>query len=365
MPALLPPCKLIEVDFSGIEAVMLGWFAARLTNDPMVIRFGKLGLHALVTSHLVNEPADMRLSDTALAALFKTLKKRFNPGPYDTAKRTVHGTGYGMTPEGMTLMFPDVYKDLKHAQQVQQVYFDVCPPVKEFQLWVKKQAAKYNKLGGPVRAGHTILTDLNAHPYTYQHEFFNVVEYRKLSPAQARAWKANRSAISTPVVDINGVPHAMKWGPDAKRGLAFYPQSTAAGALCEAESELFDEPDLPTYIGDFYYGRTPLRAPIHDSLFIECPFRKVDELLRRVFTAMLRPIEEMPMQPAWNMGAFLTIGAEGKIGDNWEDMEELPTPTLEMLGLTNQLAGVAGDTTMFPAEEAEEEEVLELRTPAA
>lgn len=356
MASILPPCKLIEFDFSGIEAVLLGWYAARLTNDPLVIRFAKLGLHALVTSSLVGKPPDMALPDPELAAYFKSIKKAY-PAQYDTSKRTVHGTGYGMTPEGMVLMFPEVYESLPHAKRIQEVYFKVCPPVPAFQLDVKKRAAKFNRLGGPVAAGKTILTDTNAHVFTYEHEFYNVVEYRKLSPAQAKALKAGRSTIPTPIIDINGVPHAMKWGPDSKRSLAFYPQSTARGILAECEIDLFVEPDLPTYIGTMYYGRTPLRGPIHDSLFLEVPFRKIDQVIESVAKVMLAEIEEMPLRPEWNMGRFLTIGVEAKIGDDWEDMQELTLPSPS--------TGVAADGTYFPAEESEEEDVSELRTAVA
>ncbi len=361
---VLPPCKLIELDLSGVEAVILGWYAARLTNDPSVIRWAKLGLHALVASHLLRKPPDAAWPDADIAAYFQSLKKA-HPDEYDTCKRTVHGTGYGMTPEGMVLMFPQTYTDLKHAQKIQKVYFDACPPVPAFQLDVKKRAAKMNRLGGVVRPGETILTDVNAHVFGYEHEFFNVVEYRKLSPGQARAVKERRSTIDSKlVVDINGQPYAMKWGPDSKRALAFYPQSTNSGGLNEIQIELFDEPESPTFIGNYFYGRTPLRAPIHDSLFMECPFRKVDSLLERAFTAMLRPYEEMPLRPEWNLGAYLTVGVEGKIGDDWEHMEKLPTPTLEALGLTNQL-GVANDGVYFPADEEDEEDVIELRTAVA
>jgi hypothetical protein len=370
MSVVLPPCKLIEVDLSGVEAVMLGWYAARLTGDPMVIRFAKLGIHALVTSHLVKEPVNTSLPDDELAGIFQSFKKKYKVGadgrmgPYETAKRTVHGTGFGMTPHGMVLMFPEVYRDLKHAEQVQKVYFDVCPPVPAFQFDVKKRAAKQNFLGGPVASGKTILTDVNAHPYTYQHYFWNVVTYKRLSTAQSRAVKTGRSSITAPIIQIDGQDFAMIWGEDSKRALAFYPQSTNSGALNEMEIELCDEPDGPCYIGTVYYGRTPLRAPIHDSLLLEVPFRKVDTTLERAFKAMLAPIEEMPMRPEWNMGAYLTIGVDAKIGDNWDEMEELPVPTLEALGLSNQVVGVAGDRTYFPAEELEEEDVIELGTVA-
>ena len=361
MANILPPCKLVELDLSGVEAVILGWYAARLTGDPSVIRFAKLGLHALVASHLLKRPPDMSWPDLQIADYFQALKKS-NPDEYDTCKRTVHGTGYGMTPEGMVLMFPQTYTDLAHATRIQKVYFDACPPVPAFQLDVKMRAAKKNLLGGLPKPGLDILSDTNAHVYGYQHEFFNVVEYRKLSPGQARALKAQRSKITVPIWDIGGVPHAVKWGPDSKRALAFYPQSTNSGGLNEIQIELFDEPDGPTYIGDYFYGRTPLRAPIHDSLFMECPWRKLDSLLERAFTAMLRPYEEMPMKPEWGLGAYLTVGVEGKIGDDWEQMEKIPTPTLAGLGLYN---GVAGDGTYFPAEEHEEEETIELRTAVA
>ncbi len=361
MPAILPPCKLIEIDLSGVEAVILGWYAARLTDDPMVIRFGKLGLHALVASHLVHKPPDMAWPDDQLAAYFKQIKTA-HPDDYEPAKRTVHGTGYGMTPEGMVLMFPQYYPDLKYAQFVQGVYFSVCKPVPAFQLWVKSQMARTNYLGGPVKSGLDILSDHNAHPYTYDHHFWNAVDYRKLSPAQCRLYKVDPKRFGQ-VIDIEGELHALKWGPDSKRGLAFYPQSTAGAKLKEDEIELFDEPDGPTYVGDFYYGRTPLRAPIHDSLLAEVPFRKVDQFLERALTALLRPVEELPLRPGWNMGSYLTIGVEGKIGDDWEAMHPISVPTLEALGLSIWDQGVAGDQVYIPAEEADDEDSIELRTP--
>jgi hypothetical protein len=350
MPAILPPCKLLEFDFSGIELVILGWYCARLTGDPMVIRFGKLGVHGLVASHLVGKPPDMAWPDQQLGEYFQEIKDKY-PDQYDTSKRTVHGTGYGLTPEGAVLQFPGVYRDLKHAKQVQQVYYTACPSVPAFQLDAKKRAAKQNFLGGPIADGLDILTDLNAHPFTYQHAFWNVVDYRKLSPLQARAVKEKRSAITSPIIEIEGTPYAMLWGPDAKRALAFYPQSTAAGVLDEAEVELFDEPESRWYIADAYYGRTPLRAPIHDSLFLEVPFRKIDRVIECVSTVMTQPIRGMPMRPEWQMGEYLTINVEGKIGDDWGTMEKIVAAV-----------GVGSDVGSSPTENEEEEEWQELRT---
>jgi hypothetical protein len=73
---------------------------------------------------------------------------------------------------------------------------------------------------------------------------------------------------------------------------------------------------------------------------------------------MLRPIAAQPCPEEWGLGSHLRVGCEGKIGFDWLDMETLPTPTAEALG-------VAGDRTYFPAEEGEQEDDLDLGTAIA
>lgn len=338
---------LIEVDFSGIEAVLVGAFA----RDPIVYRMAKLGLHAYVASHLVHTPVSLKQSDADIAAAFAAIKKAHKT-PYNKAKRTVHGTAYGMTPRGMALMFPELYRSEAEAAHVQDVYFAVAPGVKPWQGRVQQRAHDQGYLGGPPAFGHTMLTDENAHPFGYKHYFYGVLTHKTLTDTQLiKAEKEHR-----PVFEMHGRWFETVLGPEAKSCIAFYPQSTAAGILKEVLLTLFALRDHPSYIGDAWFGRTPLRAPIHDSILLEVPPRQIDRVLVATYGEMLRPIEEMPIDPAWGMGEYVTIGVEGKMGRSWDQMEKIPDPP----GGWQPASSVVGDRTYFPATEAEEEDVMDL-----
>jgi uracil-DNA glycosylase family 4 len=352
-----PDCWLVELDYSGIEAMQLAWFA----RDPVLHRLARLGIHAYLASHLLKRPADLNWSDADLLEYFQELKKG-EPFMYNQAKRTVHGNGYGMTPQGMFMMFPDLYKTVKDAQYVQDLYFAVAPAVPRLQNEIRLRAHDQTYIGGPKDAKfRSILDDPNAHPYGYRHDFYDVVTLTPIGPESKRRMEQER----IPIIEMNGRLYAAKWGPDSKRCLAFYPQSTAAGNLKEAALYLFDEPDHPSYIGDAYFGKTPLRAPIHDSLLLEVPDKQLDRVLEAAFREMVRPIEEQPLPAAWNLGPYLTIGVEGKRGRNWEDMEKVKSPTPSQLGLDvlNYVPdnSLAFDRSYFPAVEEEEEDVEDLR----
>jgi hypothetical protein len=176
-----------------------------------------------------------------------------------------------------------------------------------------------------------------------------VVHYSPINERQ-RQWRVKRHM---PVVEINGRWFGVGLGEDSKRVIAFYPQSTAAGVLKRTIRALFLFPDHPSYIGDAYYGRTPLRAPIHDSLLLEVPDRVWDRVVASVAREMLRPIAEQPLPAAWNMGTHLTVGVDAKAGKNWLDVEGVPLPTWQELGVSNE-------ETYFGVEEDDEEDVQEM-----
>jgi hypothetical protein len=116
---------------------------------------------------------------------------------------------------------------------------------------------------------------------------------------------------------------------------------------------LFVRRDHPSYIGDAYYGRTPFRAPIHDSLLLEVPDRSWDQVCEKVFREMQRPIQEQPLPASWGMGTHLSVGIEAKAGPNWLDVEKIPTGGIAQSGLTEE--------THFGVEEDDEEDVMEMR----
>lgn len=147
--------------------------------------------------------------------------------------------------------------------------------------------------------------------------------------------------------------------------IAFYPQSTAAGVLKEAMLRLFD-PELDSYVGDAYYGRTPLRAPIHDSLLFEIPNRVWDRVTEIVYREMLRPVKQLPMtwcdeatRAACGLGPYLTIGVDGKQGLDWKDMQKMPSPTLQELGVSPDGIYQPADAGMGYGTDQDDEELTD------
>lgn len=351
-PAILPSSRLLEVDFSGIEAVLTGWFA----RDRILYRIAKLGAHALVASHLIKQPISLDQPDADLGAALAAMKKTAGD-KYIQAKRTVHGTAYGMTPHGMVLMFPTLYGSLREAQHVQEVYFNVAPGVRPWQHNLQRRAHDQGYLGGPPQPGYTILTDTNAHPYGYKHYYYGVLSYKAVEGETVK--RLQRQHV--PLILMNDRWYQIVPGPDAKSCIAFYPQSTAAGILKEVLLQLFaPQAGSPNYIGGAYFGRTPLRAPIHDSLFLEVPPRKWDRVLSATYEEMLRPVEEMPLPPEWDLGTHVTIGVEGKWGVTWDKMT-----TLKAEEVPSGIPATYSDLTTaeriyWPATEAEEEDLLDL-----
>jgi len=304
-----PGCELMEADFSGIEAVLVGWFA----GDPVYIKKAHLGVHAWLVSIVLGKPPNPRWSAEEEGAYYKELKVR-EKFLYEACKRCVHGTSYGLTPHGMVENYPTVFKSEKEARELQNTFFRAAPRVAAWQKRVQALAHRQGFLGGP-----------GQHPFSYKHWFWAVKEPRRGSHGD---WYE-------------------KEGPDAKRAIAYFPQSTARGVLTESLLRLFD-PESENWIGDAFYGETPLRAVIHDSELYEYPVEQRQRILHAVYTEMTKPILQLPCPAEWNLGNFLTVGVEMKAGPTWAAMEVVPPVEL----------GVAGDSKVLDEEEDEEDELL-------
>jgi DNA polymerase I-like protein with 3'-5' exonuclease and polymerase domains len=311
-----PGKKLIELDFSGIEAVETGWFM----GDAAYIRLAKLGVHAYVASHLVKQPADLKWSDADLKAHFKKIKGAF-PDQYDRAKRCVHGRNYGLTEHGMSDYYPEIFPTRPDARKVIDLYEAVCPGLAPWQKRVRLQAHNQHYLGGP-----------RQHPFGYKHWFWDVVNYTR----------------------VGGKWHE-SWGADAKRCIAFLPQSSAMGVIQEAMLRLFDLSEGGRFIGDADEGETPLRAQIHDSLLLEVPDAQVDRVLASAVFEMTRPIVQQSCPSEWGLGAYLTIGVEAKIGRNWAPKSESNPDGMQVVGVED----LAADR--WYEESDEEEDLAQLR----
>jgi uracil-DNA glycosylase len=363
-PALVRGSRLFEIDFSGIEGVLTGWFS----RDAQYIWLAKLGVHGGLASHILKRPYNPDWADADISAYFKQIKHTEDV-IYDRAKHTVHGINYGLTIYGMVRNFPQSFPNLRIAKHYHDIYAAMAPALGQFQGDIRQIAYDLNYLGGalpPVSYSNAVAQvfarnpGLKVHPFGYKHWFWSVIGYRKIPYALYLKRQRNHEAVA----EIGGQYFAVVLGDDAKRAVAFFPQSTAAGVLTEVMLRLFD-PDNPSYIGDAYYGRTPLRAPIHDSLLMEIPCRVWDQVVESAYREMLRPIPELSLDwisPAdrtkYGLGRLLTIGVEGKAGSSWAEMEVLPTPTPQELG-------VSQDGTFFVHEEADEEEEWSLGTSVA
>lgn len=359
-----PGCRLLEVDFGGIEAVLTGWFA----RDPGYIRLARLGVHAGLASHVLKRPFNPAWSDEELGAYFKEIKKTERV-IYDTCKRTVHGNGYGLTEWGMVRNFPDTFPTLAVARKYRNLFFKMAPRVPAWQFDVRQFTDQHGFIGGSGQPGAqpppgTNIFELDqpgeapfGSPWGYKHWFWSIFTYTRISFEQYVNSRriAEQKHQPAGVKEIGNAYYRIGWGEDSKRCIAFLPQSTAAGVLKETMLRLFADPDHPHYIGNAYYDQTPLRGPIHDSLLLEIPVDQWDRVLEAVCTEMLRPIPQMPLPAEWGLGPYLSIGIEakaGSIGGSWDDLETIAIPQAER--------GVGGDDLPFPAEEADEDEFEDL-----
>jgi hypothetical protein len=312
-----PGCRLLEVDFSAIEAVETGWCA----SDAEYYRLAKLGVHAALVTHVLRQPYDPGESDAALKALFARVKDE-HQDVYEPAKRYIHGRAYGLTVAGMQLQFPHLFKTQAVAQQYARIFEGMAPGVARWQGNTQLRASRQHYLGG---AGD--------HPFAYKHWFWSVYQYKRLTATQyyRLVAKHQREGSEPPVLTINGQHFRISLGEDGKRVLAFYPQSIAAGILKEALLRLFADKDSPSYIGDVYFGKTPLRAPIHDSLLLEIPLRVWDRVVEIVCMEMQRPVVQQPLPESWGarFGEYVAIGVAAKAGQNWAAMEKIAVPGYE------------------------------------
>lgn len=295
--------KFIAADYSGIEAVLTGWFM----RDAAYIRLARLGVHAYLTSHLVGDPASLQWSDSDLIGFFAEMKEG-HPDTYDKAKRAVHGYNYGLTVHGLCERFPDLYPTKAAAQHVVAVYTTICPKLPAFQKSVIDYAAANHFWGGP-----------GLHPYNLKHYFYNIVNYKPLTEAAAQ-WHRREGYK---VIRIDGRPFARVYGDDSKRALAFPAQSTACGVIKEAGLRLYAPPEISgfgeNYIGDWWYGDTPLRALVHDEFLSEVRDRDQDRAIERIVREMRRPVLALPLDPSWWPGEerYLSIGVEVNVGQCW------------------------------------------------
>lgn len=267
-----PGYVLAEVDFSAIEAVLVGYFG----GDKDYVRLAKLGVHDYLNSHILyrsgklDAPVSVELPDADLAAALKDLKKRF-PEEREIAKRTVHGSAYGMAAREMYRKNPEIYGSEANASTLRSVYMQTCPVIPRWQEATVLRAEEEAEL---------------RNPFGYLHRFWRICQYKQMPDGE---W-------------------VREWAEDAKRSLSFIPQSTAAGIIKEAMLALEAEYQMAS--------RGWLLLQIHDSLLFRFPEAEWQGWLSKVIEVMTRPILQLPL-PWGAPGECLSIGVEAKQGLEW------------------------------------------------
>ena len=365
-------CRLVEVDFSGIEAVLTGWYLHRHGIDSdggrTYIRMARLGIHAGVAALKAGDPVDWSWEDAQIKPHLKRIKSE-HADLYDPAKRTVHANNFGMSTYGMVEKFPQFFPNLKVAEEFQGLYYALAPGLPTWHEALRRRAKDHHRLGGTTAPPTE--PSIWDHPYGYRHWFWDVFSYRPCNEWTARKWLQDPKRAWR-VIKMHGRWYTATMGGDANRVIAFYPQSTAAGRLKEAELDLF-LPDSPDYIGDCYFGRTPLLCPVHDSLLLHIPHRCWDRVVETVIRVMQRPSERLPIPIAWGWGPYLPIGVSAKAGKNWAaavseeeagrlgitsnvlGMEDIAVPTWTWEGVSHELNAAGQDSPVLPMDESEGE----------
>ena len=282
-------------DFSGIEAVLVGYEA----QDPGYIRLARKDVHSFYTAYALNmlDPGRMLANDLPLLSwddekLFGRLaeiKREFKWDRNTLYKHLVHAINFGQEAKGArTKIHKDtgIFHELRLLKQLMSLYREeLFPSIPKWQTAIRQQADKDGYL---------------KNAFGYVHTFHAVYEMRK-------------HRVGT----VNGEGGEVVWnshaGPDASKVLAFKPQSTAAGILKEAMLRLFEE--RWEEVGQY------LRLTLHDELWAEAPEDKAAEVVRVMEEEMGKPIPQLALPAHYNLGPFLSIEVESKIGKTWSAME--------------------------------------------
>ena len=284
-------------DFSGIEAVLVGYFA----GANRYVRLAKRDVHSFYTAHAIcaldpvrfnaNDLPSIDWPDDRLFARLAEIKGEFKEDRNNLYKHLVHGANFLQTPDGAA---KKIFKDTGIAYPVPTVrrvmgtYFELFPEIRVWHRQLCNQVDGDKKReandDNPAELGVCYVRN----PFGYVHRFYNVLDWEKIDGK----WYST-------------------FGEDAKRLVSFLPQSTAAAIIKSAARRIYyDHPCV---------GET-LRLLIHDEIFGECSDGGVEECLRISGEVMESPHLELPLDPAWGMGSHLSIGTEAKVGRVWSEM---------------------------------------------
>lgn len=278
--------ELIAADFSGIEPLLVAYFA----RDAHYLRACKLNGHNWFTAFVVGRPVDLTQSDADVTAHFAELAAigsftvRGVTMPWkqirDGCKTTHMASLYAGGPGEIARANPDLFESAKDAAYYQDAFFDLAPSVRQWHWATAEEADRNGYLTSPI--GQRL-------------HFFNLFDHR-FSKSQGK-WVKSLSR-------------------EAKAAVAAMPQHTGAIYLDTAAVTLAEErPDLAEW----------LRLLIHDEIFSEVPVELAEEFLAVLTEIMQRPLPLMPLWPeaAALVGeSHLSVQVEAKRStDSWGRMK--------------------------------------------
>lgn len=281
-------------DYAGIEAILVGYFA----NAPRVMRIFRLDGHSYFTAYAEYElnksisfddlPQE-RWSDEDLKASLNAIKARFKKERTHN-KQITHGANYLETaPMAQIILLNNtgVLMAVKDINRVMDFYRELFP---EISRWHQTIAAQVG--GVPVKGisqgwGYETRPSFIRGPFKQSHRYYDVLKWEK-TPVGTWDWSL---------------------GEDAKRLVAFLPQSTARFLLTRAAQRIWER---DREVGESF------RLFIHDEILGEV---FSEELLARCLQLseeeMEKPIPELVLPD----GTLLRIGTEAKVGKVWGSMK--------------------------------------------
>ena len=269
-------------DYSGIEAVLVGFFA----QSARYIRLAKLDVHSYYCAYALNQLdgrvktadlPDISWSDEKLIPHLAWLKKTYKEDRNNLYKHLVHGANFMQGPMGAKekiLLETGIDYSVQLVSKVMKVYFELFPEIK---VWHHKLLEQVER-DGFIR-----------NPFGYVQRFSKIYDYE----------------------NIGGVWHKEP-GPDSNKAIASGPQSTAAGIITESMLRLYQE--------RFEEAGRYLRLLVHDELLLEVPEEEIDATDKVLVQEMEKPIPELPLPLEWGLGPNLVINTEGKRGFRWGSM---------------------------------------------
>ena len=286
-----PGSVLYARDFSGIEAVLTGYFAL----DPKYIRLAKRDVHTYYTVYALYELEggariqacdlpDLDWSDERLFPYLEQLKKEFKTERNNLYKHLVHAANFMQGAKGAKdKIFSEtgIEYPVSTVQKVMDVYYSLFPSIRRWHKNVLDEAEKDGYL---------------RNPFDYVCRFNRVYDYKK----ECGEW-------------------VRKPGADSNKAIAFKPQSTAVGIITEAILRL--------YFNRFDEAGQYLRLQVHDELLSEVPRNLWTEVDKVMEEEMSRPVPQLRLPASWGMGECLNILTEAKIDLNepsrWGNMKGL------------------------------------------